>query len=191
MIIIFTKISISTILSNTIFALYCLFLKIVVFMKNFGIEIKWAINYSIAFMLWMIFEKIIGWHDATIGKQMIYTNLFGFVALGIYFFAFRDKKKNFYNNIMSFRNGFMFGVYLSGLIAFFAVFTQFITYNFITPTYFEKLITEVVKNKKQTLEQAQAFFNYKSYLFQSIFGILSIGIVTGAIIANFMKPKTN
>ncbi len=160
-------------------------------MKNFGIEIKWAINYSIAFMLWMIFEKIIGWHDATIGKQMIYTNLFGFLALGIYFFAFRDKKKNFYNNTMSFRNGFMFGVYLSGLIAFFAVLTQFITYNFITPNYFENLIAEVVKNKKQTLEQAQAFFNYKSYLFQSIFGILSIGIVTGAIIANFMKPKTN
>lgn len=159
-------------------------------MKNFAIEIKWAINYSIAFMLWMIFEKSIGWHDATIGKQMIYTNLFGFVALAVYFFAFRDKKKNFFNNSITFRQGFMFGVYLSGLIALFAIVTQYITYTFITPNYFDTLIAEVVKNKKQTLEQAQAFFNYKSYLFQSIFGTLSIGIVTGAIIANFMKTKS-
>jgi Protein of unknown function (DUF4199) len=159
-------------------------------MKNFAIEIKWAINYSIAFMLWMIFEKSIGWHDATIGKQMIYTNLFGFVALAVYFFAFQDKKKNFFNNSITFRQGFMFGVYLSGLIALFAIVTQYITYTFITPNYFDTLIAEVVKNKKQTLEQAQAFFNYKSYLFQSIFGTLSIGIVTGAIIANFMKTKS-
>jgi hypothetical protein len=159
-------------------------------MKNFAIEIKWAINYSIAFMLWMIFEKSIGWHDATIGKQMIYTNLFGFVALAVYFFAFQDKKKNFFNNSITFRQGFMFGVYLSGLIALFAIVTQYITYTFITPNYFDTLIAEVVKNKKQTLEQAQAFFNYKSYLYQSIFGTLSIGIVTGAIIANFMKTKS-
>jgi Protein of unknown function (DUF4199) len=159
-------------------------------MKNFAIEIKWAINYSISFMLWMIFEKSIGWHDTSIGKQMIYTNLFGFVALAVYFFAFQDKKKNFFNNSITFRQGFMFGVYLSGLIAFFAIVTQYITYTFITPNYFDTLIAEVVKNKKQTLEQAQAFFNYKSYLYQSIFGTLSIGIVTGAIIANFMKTKS-
>lgn len=160
-------------------------------MKNFAIEIKWAINYSIAFMLWMIFEKSIGWHDANIDKQMIYTNLFGFVALAIYYFAFRDKKRNFFSNSISYRQGFMFGVYLSGLIALFAVVTQYITYTFITPNYFDTLITEVVKNKKQTLEQARAFFNYKSFLFQSIFGTLSIGIVTGAIIAYFTKTKTN
>jgi Protein of unknown function (DUF4199) len=160
-------------------------------MKNFAIEIKWAINYSIAFMLWMIFEKSIGWHDVGIGKQMIYTNLFGFVALVIYYFAFRDKKRNFFNNTITFRQGFMFGVYLSGLIALFAVVTQYITYTFITPNYFDALIAEVVKNKKQTLEQAQAFFSYKSFLFQSIFGSLSIGIVTGAIIAHFLKTKNN
>lgn len=159
-------------------------------MKNFAIEIKWAINYSIAFMLWMIFEKSIGWHDVNIGKQMIYTNIFGFVALGIYYFAFQDKKKNFFSNSITFRQGFMFGVYLSGFIALFAVVTQYITYTFITPNYFDTLIAEVVKNKKQTLVQAQAFFNYKSYLFQSIFGSLSIGIVTGSIIAHFLKTKS-
>ena len=84
----------------------------------------------------------------------------------------------------------MFGVYLSGFIALFAIATQYITYTFITPTYFDTLIVEVVKTKKQTLEQAQAFFNYKSYLFQSIFGTLSLGIVSGAIFAYFMKNKS-
>ncbi len=158
-------------------------------MKNFAIEIKWAINYSIAFMLWMIFEKSIGLHDVSIGKQMIYTNIFALVALVIYLFAFKDKKKNAFNNSITFREGFMFGVYLSGFIALFAIVTQYITYTFITPNYFDTMIAQVVKYKKQTLEQAQAFFNYKSYLFQSIFGSLSIGIVTGAIIANFIKTK--
>lgn len=159
-------------------------------MKNFAIEIKWAINYSIAFMIWMIFEKSIGWHDTAVNKQMIYTNLFGFIALAVYFLAFRDKKKNFYNNSITFKDGFMFGLYLSSFIAVFGIMTQYITYTFITPNYFENAIALALKNKKQTLEQAQAFFNYKSYLFQSIFGNLSIGIVTGSILANFMKTKT-
>ncbi len=38
-------------------------------MKNYALELKWAINFSIASLLWMILEKTLGWHDQYLAKQ--------------------------------------------------------------------------------------------------------------------------
>jgi len=40
------------------------------------------------------------------------------------------------------------------------------------------------------LENAQAYFNLKSYMIQSAFGALAMGVVTAAVVAFFMKSKT-
>ena len=65
-------------------------------MKNFSIEIKWGVLFSIVSLAWMLLEKTVGLHDQYIAKQAMYTNLFGLVAIGIYILALSDKKKNFY-----------------------------------------------------------------------------------------------
>ena len=40
-------------------------------MKNYSIEIKWALIYSIIALLWMFIEKIVGLHDIHIDKQLL------------------------------------------------------------------------------------------------------------------------
>lgn len=70
-------------------------------MKKFGIEIKWSIIFSAVLLLWMVMEKLLGWHDELIEKHAIYTNFFSIVAIVIYVFALFDKRKNYYGGKMT------------------------------------------------------------------------------------------
>ena len=75
-------------------------------MKKYKIEIKWAIIFVIASLLWMVLENALGWHDELIQKHPLYTLLFAVVAIAIYVFALIDKKKNFYNGKMNWTDGY-------------------------------------------------------------------------------------
>ncbi|HSD15008.1 MAG TPA: DUF4199 domain-containing protein [Flavobacterium sp.] len=158
-------------------------------MKNFTIEIKWAFIFFIASLAWMYLEKSVGLHDQYIEKHPIYTNLFAIVAIALYYFALRDKKKNFFNNQMNWKQGFVTGVYISFFIAILSPLAQYITSTFITPDYFKNVIAYAVEHKKMTQENAEMYFNLKSYIMQGIFGALSMGVVTSGIVAFFIKSK--
>lgn len=158
-------------------------------MKKFAIEIKWGIQYSLLSLVWMIFEKTMGWHDQHIAIQPIYTNLFGIVAVLIYFLALLDKKKNFYLGTMDWKQGFITGIALSFVISLLSPIVQYVTYTYLTPTYFTNSIQYTVSHKKQTLAQAELFFSLKSFMLQGIFGGLSMGVLTSAIVALLVKTK--
>ncbi|ESU28666.1 hypothetical protein FLJC2902T_12570 [Flavobacterium limnosediminis JC2902] len=158
-------------------------------MKNFTIEIKWAFIFFIASLAWMFLEKSVGLHDQYIEKHPIYTNLFAIVAIAIYYFALRDKKKNFFNNQMTWKQGFVSGVYLSFFIAILSPLAQYVTSTIITPDYFKNVIAYAVEHNKMKREDAEMYFNLKSYIMQGIFGALSMGVVTSGIVAYFIKSK--
>ena len=158
-------------------------------MKKYTIEIKWGAIFSIAMILWMILEKSVGLHDVHIDKHPIYTNLFAIVAIIIYILAIKDKKKNFFNNNMDWKQGFVSGIYVTIVVALFSPLVQYIISTFITPDFFKNAINYAVEHKKLTQTQAEAYFNLKSYMMQSVFGALSMGVVTAAIVAYFNKTK--
>ena len=55
-------------------------------------------------------------------------------------------------------------VVISFIVVIFSPITQFITHEFITPNYFDKLITLSVESKRLTLEEAQSYFNLSAYI---------------------------
>jgi len=158
-------------------------------MKKFTIEIKWGIQFSLLSIVWMIFEKTMGWHDQLIAMQPIYTNLFGIIAVLIYFLALLDKKKNFYQGKMDWKQGFIAGIALSIVISLLSPIVQYVTYTYITPNYFTNIIHYTVSHKKQTQAQAELFFSLRSYMLQGAFGGLSMGVLTAAIVALLVKTK--
>ena len=159
-------------------------------MKKFAIEIKWAIISIIIFLAWMTLEKQLGFHDEKLKWQMVFTLLILFPTFIIYFLALRDKKKNYYQNNMNWKQGFISSIVISFVVAIFSPISQFITHEFITPDYFEKMISLSVESKRMTLEQAQNYFNLTAYIWQSISGGLSMGVVIGAIVAYLIRTKT-
>ena len=160
-------------------------------MKKFSIEIKWGIIFSIASLVWMIVENYFGLHDVHIDKQSIYTNLFAIVAIGIFFMAIKEKKNVFFKGNMSWKQGFISGVILSIVIAVLSPIVQYITFTFISPDFFRNIIKYAVENKVQTQEQAEIYFSLKSYFLQGIFGSLSMGVITAAIVSLFLKTKNS
>ena len=158
-------------------------------MNKFTIEIKWGILFVVASLLWMVFEKAMGWHDVHIDKQAIYTNFFGIIAVLIYFLALRDKRQNFYDGQMTWRQGFVAGIIITIVVTLFAPLTQYITSTYITPDYFNNVIAYSVKNSVMNQQQAEAYFNLKSYIIQATFGALVMGVVTAAAVAWFLKTK--
>ena len=158
-------------------------------MTNFKIEFRWSLIFMFAQLVWLYFEKAVGLHDELIAKHLIYTNLFAIVAIVIYVLALLDKKRHFFLGKMTWKQGFLTGIVISIIVAVISPLTQYITHTYISPGYFDTIIDYKVGNSTMTVENAQIYFNLKRYMLQSVFDALSIGVVTAAIVAFFLKSK--
>ncbi|WP_236971507.1 DUF4199 domain-containing protein [Membranihabitans marinus] len=158
-------------------------------MKKNTIEWKWALIFLLTTLLWMGLEKWMGWHDENIAKHAIYTNLFGILAIIIYFCALIDKRQNFYNGYMTWKQGFVTGLLISVIVAVFTPVTQLIVHKIISPSYFENAIQYAVDNNRLSLESAKSYFSLKTYIMQSIVGALGMGIITSALVALIVQRK--
>jgi len=160
-------------------------------MKNFSIEIKWALRFTLLTLAWAIGEKAIGLHDEYIADYAIYTNLFAIPAFLFFYLAIREKKKYVYDNSMTFRQGFVAGLVMSFIIALLNPFTQFVIYKSITPHFFDTIVAYKVKSKNfpMTVKNARMLFNLKTYMIESTFTALSKGFITGAIVSLILRNK--
>ena len=159
-------------------------------MRTMKIELKWATLFTVVALLWMVLEKLCGLHDKYIDYHMYYTNLFAIPAILLVVMALRDKKKNFYGGAMSYKRGLIAGIILSAFIALLSPFSQWITSYVITPAYFPNVIKRSVElGDYQSIAEAEAFFNYKSYAIQGTIGALVMGIITTAIAMIFIRTK--
>lgn len=158
-------------------------------MTKIKIEIKWALIFTAMMLLWMVLERIAGLHDDNIEYHYIVTNFVAIPAILVYVFALRDKMKNFYNGRMTYMQGFMSGIMVTIIVTALTPFTQYVTLKVITPDYFTNMIDYSVKNGMSTLQQAQTYFNMKSYMVQSVIFAPIMGIFTTAIVAIFTRGK--
>ncbi|MFT4832727.1 MAG: Mn2+/Fe2+ NRAMP family transporter [Psychroserpens sp.] len=158
-------------------------------MKKYRTEIKWGVIFAISTLVWMYFEKAMGWHDELIAQQLIYTNLFALVAIVIYVQALKEKRNKDFIGKMSWKQGFISGIIISIVVAILTPFTQYIGSTWIAPNLFPNLIDYMVETGKMTEEGATNYFNLKSYMVQGTFGALTMGVVTSAIVAIFLKKQ--
>ena len=86
-------------------------------MNNIKIELKWAIVFSVVTLVWMVLEKISGLHGKYIDYHLYLTNLFAIPAIWMMVMALKDKKKNDYNENISYKQGLVSGIILSVFIA--------------------------------------------------------------------------
>ena len=158
-------------------------------MKNLTIEMKWALIFALMGIVWMGLERMAGLHSTHIDKHPIYTNLVAIPAIAIYVFALLEKRRNFYNGFMSYKQGFITGLIITVFVAALSPLTQYITSTIISPEYFPNVIKYVVTNGQMTLVEAENYFNLKKYMMQAAIGALIMGIITSAIVAIFTKKK--
>ena len=156
-------------------------------MVSVRMEIKWAVIFTLSGLIWMGFEKLMGWHDEHFQDQAIYTNLYALVAIAVYVLALYDKRNNYYGGIMTWRQGFKSGLLLTLFVTLMAPLAQYITSTYITPEYFDKAIAYAVQSGNSTAESAESYFNLKNYVIYATAGALIMGIITSAVVALFIK----
>lgn len=161
-------------------------------MQAIRTEIKWAFIFIVMSLLWMLLEKLSGLHSTHIDMHMYLTNLFAIPAIIVYVMALKDKKKTDFSGQMSYKQGFVAGLIMTLIITVFAPLTQWITSTLITPEYFPNVIAHSLETGYYaTLEEAEAFFNLKNYMIQSTIFTFVMGIVTTAVVAIFVRTKSN
>lgn len=159
-------------------------------MKKIRLEIKWALIFVVTSLLWMLLEKLVGLHSTHIDKHMYLTNLFAIPAIIVYVLALIDKKKKDYNGQMTYKQGFISGLIITVIVALFAPLTQWVISTIITPEYFPNVIAYSVETGyHKSLEEAEAYFNLKNYITQSVIGAIVMGVITAAVVAIFVKTK--
>ena len=151
-------------------------------MVTIKLEIKWAILFSMAVMLWMLLEKLSGLHDQYFTYDIYLTNLFAIPAITMIVLTLKEKKGKFYQGSMNYMQGLISGFILSIIITIISPLTQYITTYYTTPDYFPNV------NKRSfelgyctTTEKAKSNFNYQNYAIQGAIFALVMGISTTAI----------
>lgn len=159
-------------------------------MKNYIIEIRWAFIFTIASILWAGIEKLFGLHDSKIGTMPGFFLLFAIPAIGIYLLAMLEKKEKVFKGNMSWKEGTVCGIVLSLFIAVLSPVAQWTIYTLISPEFFAKAIKYYTD--KHVLNEARAIaqFNIAAYMKRGITESLSMGVITSAIVALFVKTKT-
>jgi hypothetical protein len=158
-------------------------------MQKYRIELKWAVIFMAATLVWMIGEKAVGLHSTHIDKHMIYTNFFAIPAILIYVLALLDKRKNFYGGVMNYQQGFLTGLWITLIVTVLSPLTQYIISTVITPDYFSTIIDHAVSHEIMTEEAARKQFNLQNYIKQATIGALIMGVFTSAIVAIFTRKR--
>ncbi len=158
-------------------------------MKNIKIEFKWAIIFTLMMLLWMALERLAGLHDKNIEYHYIVTNFVAIPAIAVYVLALLDKRKNYFEGKMTYKQGFLTGLIMTLFVTALSPLTQIFTVSVITPEYFPNMIEYTVEEGKMTREAAGANFNLNSYLLQTLIFTPVMGIVTTAIVAIFTRKK--
>lgn len=160
-------------------------------LNNLKIELKWAGIFVLFTLLWLTMEKVLGFHDEKIAQHPVITNLIIIPALFIYLLAFFDKRKNFYDGVMSYKQGFMTGFRIAVIVSLCIPITQSIISHVITPDYFDNAIRYSVESGNSTQEEAESFFTLGSYIIQGMIGNLIIGSLSSLLLALFVKKGSN
>lgn len=157
---------------------------------NSKIEIKWGVLFILVGLIWMVFEKTMGWHDVHIDKHATYSMFIAPIAIAIYVLALLDKKRNFYGGKMTYMEGFIAGLIITLVVMILSPLSQYITSIYITPDYFKNVIEYSVSSGQMEQQAAEDYFNLKSYMIQSVIGAAVMGLITTAVVAFFVRSKS-
>ena len=160
-------------------------------MKKFTVEIRWAIRYIFVYIAWVFLEKGMGVYSTNIASYPNYSMGFYALALLLYILAINDKKKQIFHNSMSWKQGCVSGIYLSIGIGILMPFCQAIVHKFIAPEFFPNMIQYAVSKNYMQPAAAAEYYSLYTYIFQSLFFSLSIGVVFSAIAALILRTHNN
>ena len=111
------------------------------------LEMKWGLIFVFTQLIWMIGEKLLGFHDDKIELHPIVSNFFMIPAILVYVLALKKKRNLDYGGSITYKQSFISGLVISLVVTLLAPLTQYVTSTIITPDYFGNVIAYSVEKK--------------------------------------------
>lgn len=156
-------------------------------MNNYKLEIRWGVIFSVAMLVWLFIERLVGLHSTYIAQHVMWTNLFAIVAIAIYVLALRQKRQRELQDKMTWKQGFMCGLGITIVVAILTPLTQWLAHSFVSPHFFTNMVEFAVSSGNMTEAQALSYFSLQSYMIQAVIGAVVMGVITSAVVALFVR----
>jgi len=156
---------------------------------KFWIEMKWALICTAMYLVWMGIERLAGFHDTRLAQQPFVTSLILIPSVAIYALALLDKRRNFFGEQMSYRQGALSGCVLTVFVVILSPLGQLLTSLVVTPRYFANAIEYTVANGVFDRVQAEQQFNLGNYIVTSIVGGLMTGLLFSVVVPLFTRSR--
>lgn len=154
-------------------------------------EAKWSVIFFSTTILWMLFEKMMGWHGERVADHANFSIIYDGLFISVYVFAFWDKRRLTGFNSFSWTKGFKFGMVITSFFTLLSPLIQTITHKLISPDFFPNIIELAVKHDLLTLAEAQNKFNLGNYILENIIGTFALGTICSILLAFVFKRDKN
>lgn len=145
--------------------------------------IKWAAVFFTATLLWMVFEKLMGWHGARIAQHARYSLIYDTVFVTVFVLAFLDRKRSGDPCAFTLAKALKFGLALTVAVTLLSPLVQVITHRVISPEFFPNVIRLAADNNLLTESAARGKFNLGNYIVENLVGTFALGAICALILA--------
>ncbi len=154
-------------------------------------EIKWGVVWPTSMFLFLCFEFYAGLQQPAHLEWGVIVDSIGGLALPllVFFLGLRQKRDQDFGGAMNWKQGFVSGLIITAVALPLSLLLTWAFFTFVNPAWFDTMINYSVATGYSGLEDAQAYFNLKSYLTQTAIGTALFGVVLSAIFAFLYKTK--
>lgn len=158
-------------------------------LQRYAIELKWGLVFSLSMVVWMIIERLLGFHGPRIEQHAFFSMTFALIAVAVYVLALQDARKRRFNEQMNYVQGFSTGLGITIVVAILSPLVQLLIHRVISPEFFTNMQVHAVATERMTAEAAAAYFSLAAYIQQSFVFALIMGLITSAVVAFFVRSK--
>ncbi len=151
------------------------------------IEFRFAVLTALVMLLWLVIEYAVGLQDTYVFFHPYVSIVMAtLIPLGTYRLALIDKLEQKFGKL-TFTQAFMSCLLITVFTCILTIPVQLAFLKFINPDFIETMILYTSKNSRHGAEQAAMFFNFKSYIGESVLFTLFIGVIVSIILAFRMR----
>jgi tetrahydromethanopterin S-methyltransferase subunit B len=153
---------------------------------KYDVELKYGLGITVASLLWLTGEMLLGLHDKYIELHPTVT-LAGIlipIAGAVYATLERRSKTT---GAFTWREAFVYGLVRTAIVTLLAIPSQYVFHKLINPAFFSHAIAY---SQRIGYPNPEAYFNLASYMRQAVVGSLIMGVVlSAALAAIYQRPQ--
>ncbi len=146
------------------------------------VELRYAVLTSLATLLWLIVEFVIGFQDKYIGVYPYVTICSLAVPLLCYRQAFQEKRENL-GTKFTLRKALLAGFLLAVFTSIFSIPVEIFFLQLINPDFMADMIRYAAIHSKQTEEAVAVYINLQSMVMETVIFTFITGIIIASILA--------